>query len=116
MVWIQWIAPAELLMQALDNETQMLDLSYHTLSPFDCYTICDCLRNSACQWRLNFSECNITETGMRMLSGTTGGSLNHVESIELSFNPVKTGGVYFGESNAVCLLFCAVSKSGWAAD
>ena len=72
--------------------------------------------HSACQWRLNFLRCNITKTWIRMLSGTTGGSLNHVESIDLSFNPVNTGGVYFGESNAVCFLFYAVSKSGWVAD
>jgi len=43
-------------------------------------------------------RCNITETGMRMLSGTTGGSLNHVESIDLSFNPVKSGVVYFASA------------------
>ena len=86
-----------LLKQALGTETQMLDLRFETLAPFDLYIIGDSLRNSACQWRLNFYNCNITETGMRMLAGITDGSLSNVESIYLQDNLIKTGGVYLGK-------------------
>jgi len=95
--WMFETQDKPLLKQALGTETQMLDLSHETLAPFDLYIIGDCLRNSACQWRLNFSNCNITKTGMRMLAGMTGGSFSHVESINLWDNPIKTGGVYLGK-------------------
>jgi len=90
-----------LLRKALGTETRELELSFRILTSFDCYIIGYCLHNSGCQWRLNFRRCNITETGMRNLSGTTDGSLNRVESINLLYNPVKTGGVHLGESNTV---------------
>jgi len=95
--WMFETQDKPLLKQALGTETQMLDLSSETLAPFDLYIIGDCLCNSACQWRLDFKRCNITETGMRMLAGMTGGSLSHVESIDLQRNPIKTGGVYLGK-------------------
>ena len=112
--WMFETQDKPLLRQALGTKAQMLDLSDQTLSPFDCYIIYNCLCNSACQWKLNFESCNITKTGMKMLAGTTGGSLNHVESINLNFNPVGTGGVYLGESNTVlrcCLLFFMLYQS-----
>ena len=86
-----------LLRQVLGTERLELDLSSWTLTAFDCYILGDCIRNSACQWRLNFGNCNITEMGIKMLSGMTGGSLSHVEVILLPFNPVKTGGAYLGK-------------------
>jgi len=65
----------------------------------------------ASAWRLNFYRCNITETGMRMLADMTGGSLSHVESIDLRSNPIKTGGVYLGKWNtvfAVAFFLCCI--------
>ena len=86
-----------LLREALGTETQTLNLARQTLAPFDCYIIADCISNSDCQWRLDFRSCQITETGMRMLAGRTGGSLINVETIDLSHNSLKTGGVHLGE-------------------
>ena len=86
-----------LLREALGTETQTLNLARQTLAPFDCYIIADCISNSDCRWRLDFRSCQITETGMRMLAGRTGGSLINVETIDLSHNALKTGGVHLGE-------------------
>ena len=86
-----------LLREALGTETQTLNLEHQTLAPFDCYIIADCISNSDCWWRLNFRLCRIAKTGMRMLAGHTGGSLSCVETIDLSDNALKTGGVYLGE-------------------
>ena len=56
-----------------------------------------------------------------MLAGMTGGSLNHVESINLHDNLVGTGGVHLGESITVfchCRLFCAIYQilAGWVVE
>ena len=86
-----------LLREALGTETQTLDLEEQTLAPFDCYIIADCISNSDCRWRLDFSDCKITGPGMRMLAGRTGGSLSCVETINLFRNALKAGGVHLGE-------------------
>ena len=86
-----------LLREALGTETQTLNFARQTLAPFDCYIIADCISNSDCRWRLRFRSCHIPETGMRMLAGHTGGSLSCVETIDLSYNTLKTGGVHLGE-------------------
>ena len=86
-----------LLREALGTETQTLNLEEQTLAPFDCCIIADCISNSDCRWWLDFSDCKITRPGMRMLAGHTGGSLSCVETINLSRNALKTGGVHLGE-------------------
>ena len=86
-----------LLREALGTKTQTMKLSHHTLAPFDCYIIADCISNSDCRWRLHFCKCKITKTGMRMLAGRTGGSLSCVETIDLSFTSLGAGGVHLGE-------------------
>ena len=90
--WLFEAQEKELLTFIFGQGTQEHDLSFYSLSPFDCHVLGYCIAQSACKWKIDLRSCGISEDDLKMITGESDASLHNIATLDLCRNSIGSEG------------------------